>query len=385
MPIVCRIDFLAIMFVSMGFMSRLFSSGEKSVLGIDIGSSSIKVVELRRQGGKAVLQTYGELALGPYANTEIGRATNLEAKDVGKALADLLRECKATSKTCGVAIPFNSSLISIIEIPAVSQRELATIVPIEARKYIPVPIAEVSLDWSVIPRSKDAPDFNQTAIKDGVKKDKIDVLMVAIHNDTIKRYQDIVKAANLEALFFEIEIFSTIRALLENNPEPVMVLDMGAASTKLYIVERGIIRNSHTINKGSQDITLSLSSVLGISIEQAELLKRGLIPPRAGQETSIQEVFSSVLGYIFTDTQRVLLNYQKKYGKSLNKVYLVGGGVKLRGFIEDARKGLQVDVIPGDPFSKVEMPAFLQSMVNVTGPEFTVAVGIALRRLQDMG
>jgi len=370
----------------MGFLSRFFGSAtEQSVLGIDIGSSSIKVVQLKRKGGKASLETYGELALGPYAHTEIGRATNLSAEELGTALRDLLQECKATSRNCGVAIPFASSLISTIEIPAVSDRELASIIPIEARKYIPVPITEVSLDWSVIPRAKNEPDFNQDDVKKLSKRDKIDVLVVAIHNDSISRYQEIMKAASLQVAFYEIEIFSAIRALLENDPAPVMIFDMGAASTKLYIVERGIIRNSHTINRGSQDLTLSLSTALGISVEQAELLKRGLANPHQGQENVMETVFSTTLNFIFSEAERVILNYQKKYNKNLSRVYLVGGGVKLRGFIEDARKGLESDILPGDPFSKIDTPVFLESVLKVTGPEFTVAVGIALRRLQEMG
>lgn len=355
-----------------------------SVLGIDIGASSIKVVQLRREGGHAILETYGELALGPYAHTEIGRATNLPPEEIARALTDLLRECKATTTVCGLAIPFASSLISVIEIPEVSSKELQSIVPIEARKYIPVPISEVSLDWSVIPRPKGEPNFSGQDVKENPRKNKMDVLVVAIHNDTIARYSQIMKDAKLEASFFEIEIFSTMRALLENDPSPVMVFDMGAASTKLYIVERGIIRNSHTVNRGSQDLTLGLASGLSVSVEEAELLKRGLIPLKEGQAEVMQNMFSTILDYIFAEAERVILTYEKKYNKNLSRVLLVGGGVKLKGFMDDARVGLETDVIPGNPFAKIQTPAFLDQVLNVTGPEFAVAVGVALRKLQEL-
>ena len=411
----------------MGFLSSLFGSSDpQSVLGVDIGSSSIKIVQLKRQGSRALLETYGELSLGPYAKTEIGRATNLPPEEIAHALKDVMRECKVTAKTCALAIPFSASLISVIEIPEVSEKELDTIVPIEARKYIPVPIAEVSLDWFVIPKPKEernnpkpssvkenssvgvpsgfpssvpgaATGANSpaypgnfggpsapTAATSASSRGKLDVLTVAIHNDTIGKYNNILKQAELTAAFFEIEIFSAIRALIDNDPAPVMILDMGAASTKLYIVERGIIRNSHTINKGSQDITLSMSSALGVTIEEAELIKRGMVAPRVGQEAVMSQVIQSTLSYIFSEAQRVMLSYQKKYMKNLSRVYLVGGGVKLRGFLEDARKGLQIDVIPGDPFTKIQTPAFLENVLKVTGPEFTVAVGVALRRLQEL-
>lgn len=370
--------------VSMNFFSKLWKKPPTSVLGIDIGSSSIKVVELKRDKEKALLQTYGELSLGPYAHTEIGRATSLPAVDVGKALSDLLIECKAVSRASGVAIPFGSSLVSMIELPAASQKDLATIVPIEARKYIPVPISEVVLDWSVIPSTQSVPQRNTTPIENDPRKDKIDVMTVAIHNDTIARFKDIVQTAGVQADFFEIEVFSTMRAIIDTDPIPVLLMDMGAASTKLYIIERGVVKYAHTVNKGSQDLTLALSSALSITVEQAELLKRGMVPPKGQEGTVMSEIFKTSLDVVFSEANRVMMNYQKKFSKTIARAYVVGGGAKLKGFLEDARTGLEVDVLPGDPFSKVETPAFMQSMLNVTGPEFTVAVGAALRRLSEM-
>src|SRR3990167_8865804 len=122
-----------------------------SVLGIDIGSSSIKVVQLRRHRGAAVLETYGELSLGPYAGVEIGRATSLPAKNLAEALTDVLKEANVTAKSCALSIPFSASLISLIEMPALSDDQLKKMIPIEARKYIPVPITEVTLDWFILP------------------------------------------------------------------------------------------------------------------------------------------------------------------------------------------------------------------------------------------
>src|SRR3989344_3130059 len=131
----------------LNFFSSFFKKRETSVLGIDIGASAIKIVQLKRKGGKAILETYGALSLGPYAKVEIGRATNLPVETVITALTDILREAKTTTKRGGLAIPFGASLMSIIEMPMVPEKQLAQMIPIEARKYIPVPISEVSLDW----------------------------------------------------------------------------------------------------------------------------------------------------------------------------------------------------------------------------------------------
>jgi type IV pilus assembly protein PilM len=189
------------------FFSNLFGKTSESVLGIDIGSSSIKVVQLRKKGGRAILETYGALALGPYAKIEIGRATRLPIEKVIEALKDILRESKTTTVSCGIAIPFSASLMALIEMPHVGPRGLAQMVPIEARKYIPVPITEVTLDWSVVPRNEEVPLGEERTSPSGTKTD---VMLVAIHNDVLASYQDIVSKVGLNASFFEIEIFHMI-------------------------------------------------------------------------------------------------------------------------------------------------------------------------------
>ena len=116
----------------MSFLSTLFKK-ESSVLGIDIGSSAIKVVQVKKKRGRAVLETYGELALGPYAGTEVGRAASLPVEKVIEALKDILKESKCTSVSCGVSLPLSSSLITFITIPPVPEKQVGDVIAIEAR------------------------------------------------------------------------------------------------------------------------------------------------------------------------------------------------------------------------------------------------------------
>ena len=374
----------------MGIFSKFISKKGTSVIGIDIGSSAIKVIQIKKKGGKAVLETYGALALGPYADKEVGQSTNLPNEKIVEALKDILREAKVTSKKSGMAIPFRSTLMSVIEMPEVPDKELAQMIPIEARKYIPVPISEVALDWSVIPKDKYAED---DAIKDDpnarqpIKKKfpTKDVLVVAIHNDAINKFQDIVVKSQLDTKFFEIEIFSTMRSVLDAQEKaPIMIFDMGAAFTKLYIVERGTVRNSHTINRGAQDITAAISKALQISIEEAERLKRGIGLAKTEDGKSVAEIVDLTLSYIFSESSRVLASYQQKYNKTVKKVVLVGGGSALKGFSELASEKFGAEVVLGTPFDKTETPAFIDTALRSAGPEFSVAMGIALRRLQEL-
>ncbi|MEX0933244.1 MAG: type IV pilus assembly protein PilM [Candidatus Paceibacterota bacterium] len=372
--------------VSLGkTLQNLLKPKSSNVLGIDISSSSVKVVELAKKQGRASLVTYGELALGPYAGAEIGRATNLPVEKIVEALKDILRESKVSTKNCGVAIPMSSSLIRLIEMPDLGDEKLKKMIPLEIRKYIPVPITEVLLDWWIIPDEvSDSEDGKNKAPGSGsaTLAKKVDVLVVAIHNDIIARYRDIIKRTELESSFFEIEIFSTLRAVLDRGTKPVMIVDIGAATTKVYVVEKGIIRSSHIVNSGSQDITLTLSTSRDISVAQAEEEKRekGM---GAHVQTGSAQGPSVVLENILFEAKRVKISFERKSGKKVDSALFTGGGSMVQGLNEKATELLELPTSLAHPFSRVEAPPFLEDLLKKIGPEFSVAIGVALRKLDE--
>jgi type IV pilus assembly protein PilM len=172
---------------------------ESSVIGVDIGSSSIKVIQIKKKKGKAILQTYGEIALGPYAEVEIGRATKLPAEKIAEALVDLLKEANVSTPDSALSIPMRSSMVSVIKMPEnLRDKQLAQMISIEARKYIPVPIAEVSLDWFSIPKIDE--DFDDGSQK--IKPKFQEVMVVAIHNDVLSDFSNIVGQVKLKTSFY---------------------------------------------------------------------------------------------------------------------------------------------------------------------------------------
>ncbi|MFC1802258.1 type IV pilus assembly protein PilM, partial [Patescibacteria group bacterium] len=356
-------------------------------LGIDIGSSSIKVVQLKKKKGKAVLETYGELSTGPYSNTEIGRATNLPTPEITKALKELIKEAKVDAKQCGISIPLKSSMIFTIDLPAVESRQLDKMVPLEARKYVPVPISEVALDWRIIPESQNSDiSFEESHNEKIAEKDKVSgkvkVLVVAIHKTAIRNYEEVAKELGLELRFLEIEIFSTIRSVIGRDISTVAILDIGAGKSKLYIIEYGVVRESHIINRGSQSITLAMSRSGDMSFVEAEKVKRNVGLVKIGDESSLSIGSSLNLDYIFNESARVMRRYQSKNNKNISKVILAGGGVVMTGMLDYASKVLESDIVISDPFSKVEAPAFLIDALKEVGPEFSVSLGLALRGLR---
>ncbi len=357
----------------MSWLSDLFVSKKSgSVIGIDLGSSSLKVVQPRKEAGKAVLETYGELALGPYAGSSVGQATNLSAEQITETLKDLLREAKVTTTSTGVSIPFARSPLTVVELPRRKDAaEQKTVIELEARKYIHVPGSEVQLDWFVVPDEDPAGSAD---------KDKVSVLLVAVHNDELTLLQSIVKGAGLSASFYEIEIFSTIRAVVEEPVKPVMVLDIGAASTKTYIVEHGVVQLSHTITAGSQDITQAIVAASGVPAARAEQMKK---EGGFGDGTEVKQSLELVFGRIFAEARRVLVQYEMAHQKSVSRIVLTGGGGVTKELGAYAKSAFSIEVKVADPFAKTEAPAFIRPVLESIGPEFAVAVGLALRKLDE--
>ncbi|MBP9757997.1 MAG: type IV pilus assembly protein PilM [Candidatus Pacebacteria bacterium] len=372
-----------------GFLKNLTpSAGESSVLGIDIGASSCKVVQLRISRGMAVLETYGEIALGPYAQQPIGKVVRLPPEKIAEALTDLMKEANVTAKTAGLSVPFSSSLVSVIDLPKVDAESLKRIIPIEARKYIPVPVSEVSLDWFVLPPDPGQDSaFDQLQEKSGLRKQGQEVLLVAITNSILNDSRVVMETAGVNASFYEIEIFSSIRSSSGHGIAPVLIVDLGAATTKMYIVERGVVRMTHSLSLGGQHMSEQLGRTLGWEFEKAERIKRerGLIDSSVystSENDRIKEALLSTLSRVFSEVNRVLLSYGQRYNKNVASVILTGGGASLPGISDIAKSSLNAQVSIADPFSRTEAPAFLTKVLKEIGPGFSVSVGLALRSLK---
>src|SRR3989344_4019228 len=364
-------------------VSNLGSGSSPNAVGIDIGTSSIKVVEIKKKGGKAMLETYGSISLGPYADTDIGRVTNLPTAKIVEALKEVLKQSGTTTNSVVLSIPIQSSLVFTIPLPMEVKEggDITSIVTTEARKYIPVPITEVSLDFFVLPEKELS--YEEANNPDLPKKisEKTEVLVVAIQNVAITRLREIVSGCALEASFFEVEIFSSIRANFEHELSPVLLIDFGASRTKLSLIEFGMIKSYHTINRGGADITDAISKSLSIPFGEAEEMKKEFGLYGSPVETELAGIIKVHMDYIFSETSSVLLGYEKKYDKTIAKVILTGGGALMKGLKELTESNFHGEIEVGHPFSKVGAPAFLEKVLEATGPEFAVAIGLALRKL----
>ncbi len=344
------------------------SSGT-SVLGVDIGASAIKIVQLRDAKGVPTLETYGELQLGPYEGVSLGRGTHLHSQKKVEALVDILREANATAKNVAYSISYNACFTTTIQIPTTDQEKLGTMVPIEARKYVPISLSKVELKWFPLAIQ---PETRETS-----------VLISAIYNEAQKQYSDIMQGCNLNILADEIEIFSMIRSVLSPDDEIVAVLDCGASSTRMCIIKNGLVVKTHSTTLSGVELTNALTKELSSEFKEAEELKRAVGLHGTESDPRIQKTIVSTLDRGLREIHTVIKRYEEDENISIQKILLTGGGSLLGGIDVYIQDMFSRSVVMANSFSKVAYPAFLEDTLTQAGPTFSVAIGAALRAFKN--
>lgn len=343
------------------------------VVGIDIGSSAIKVVELQERKGVVTLATYGELQLGPYAGKPIGESANLSAKQEQEAFVDVIRESAVSSKKAIFAMPLSSSFVTNVSIDAEANADLAALVRIEARKVIPASLSEITLDWAEVETGKIEKDKKATVRRD--------VLIAAIQNVALERFKILMQFAGIEEPPTEIECFSAIRSLYNTHDKDSVVIDIGANSTKLYIAHDGLLMRMHRVRAGGAIATTRIASVLNLDFEEAEYTKQN-ITRNDPKFSDIKRAHDSSYERAFREFNQVIREYEEKNSIKLDTVYLSGGGAMFPGSDAVLQDLLSRTVIRANPFSKVAYPAFMQDTIKEIGPSFSVALGAAIRAFE---
>ena len=356
-------------------LGKLFSeiskgSNSSRVLGIDIGSSSIKVVEVQNRDEVLSLTTYGEIQLGPYTGKEVGQSVALDPKQEQQALIDVIRESAVKADKAVFSMPLSSSFVTMINLNAGPEEDLASRVRVEARKYIPVPISEVTLDWAEVES-----DTNKNKDKN---KNSRNVLVAAIQNQALNRFKTLMQFVNFKEPPTEIECFSSIRGAFKEKEDNIAIIDIGAVSTKLYIAHKGLLQRMHRVRAGGAIATSRIASTLELSFEEAEIKKR-TVTKDDSSFAEVARIHDSSYERTWQEFRQVINEYELSLDTKLDVVYLTGGGAifpTVRGLVKDV---LRQDVQYVNTFSKFSYPAFMEDIVSELNPTFHVALGAALR------
>ncbi|MBI2055516.1 MAG: type IV pilus assembly protein PilM [Candidatus Sungbacteria bacterium] len=346
------------------------AGGPASFVGIDIGSDSVKVVQLRKEREQAILETYGELKVGRYFAEARRGLVGRDDKEVVNLLGDILRESSVTSEKAVFAIPSAASFVTVINFPLIRDDEIESAIPYEAKKYIPIPTSEVNIDWRVIEK-----DENEK---------RVSVLLAVVPNEIVSRYQRIAGLAGLDLAGVEIESFSLVRSLLYNDRGVTALVHWGAVSTIITVVEDRIVRLNHNLSRGSREITANLARSLNISEERAEILKKEVGLSDRPEEMETAAVIAPIVDSFLLETERVLVSYNRQARRKVEKIVLAGGGVSLKGFAGSVARHFGLETTVGNPFQRTVFPEFMASVLRDIAPSFGVAAGLALRPITTL-
>ncbi|OIP55697.1 hypothetical protein COU24_01230 [Candidatus Kuenenbacteria bacterium CG10_big_fil_rev_8_21_14_0_10_39_14] len=400
----------------------LFS--KKSYLGVDLGTSAIKMVELQNKGGRAVLVTYGYVE----QSTDIIRASSVEMENkIVAIIKSIYHNSRMNSKRVIAALPSFSVFSSIISLPRMNKKDLAQAVKWEAKKFIPLPIEEMTLDWKIASSQfelkkklkqkaveeekaasqeinhknnsvneagdkqafsfaglfrKDKKETTELAQEKKEKGDNLKVLLTAAPKKIVERFIRIFKAADLELLSLETEAFALERSLVAGDPAPIMIIDIGAVSSDVTIIDNSIPILTRSIDVGGSAITKAVMTSLNVDLSRAEQFKRDIGFSVLGP-SDLPDIIKSTLNPIINEVKYSLDIYlsQSKHNMSLEKIILTGGSAWLPELVSYLSKLLDVKVIIGDPWDKIVYPLELKPVLSELGPRFAVAVGLAMREI----
>jgi type IV pilus assembly protein PilM len=352
----------------------------KSFLGVNLGATSIKIVELKEETGRARLLTYG------YTEQTVGYPEQ-DFTEIPEKAVDLIKKvcvkARTTTRQSVAALPSASVFSSVINIPVVAGKDLAEAVQREAKKIIPLPLEEMILDWKVLtPEETAGTGPGATAAPTPGKTTR--VLLTAAAKNLVKKYLDIFKGAGLNLISLETETFALVRSLVGLDKSTVIIVDMGAASTAISIIENGIPFLNRSLNLGGLTITKEIAASLGIDFNQAEQMKYDVGMTAEGG-AGVPKIIERSLAMLLNEIKYCTNIYQSQESaksKKVEKVILTGGSSLMPNFVDYLSGALNMRVYLGNPWARVIYPEELKPILDQIGPKFSVAIGLAMREIE---
>lgn len=349
-------------------------------LGVDISTTGVKVVELKKENNTPVFVNYA-ITHDPGSFLQSSDPELLDGQII-EAISSAIKAGNFGTKKAVMGIPGFFSLISFIELPEMPESEIDKAVKFEAAKYIPTPLNEVSLGWEIVGGSE------TKALEGGTgsgQSRKIQVMVVSVPRNITTKFEDVAKGVRLKLAAIEVENFAAVRALVGNDKGTFAIVNIGAKATDFTIVSDGVVRIVRSINIGGAEISRSLASGLGIDIVRANQLKiskRINLLDAHGEATNL---IRPVVGIIIDEVKRLReIYHQKSPLRKIEKILFTGGTSKMNTLVEFFSKEMGLDCQKGNPLARVGVEKRHQPLLDEVAPELTVAVGLAMRGLGEV-
>jgi len=378
-----------------------FFKKNSSIIGIDIGADSVKMIELAKDQSRTKLITYG------IAEDSIDIVRDTSPESTAKLvhiIRQIIDEARISGKSVIAALPTFSVFSSILSLPAMPQKDLAQAVRWEAKKFVPMPLDEMILDWKLLKsintlqqergqtplqtRVTDAKSqdiTNSIANSDAeaaasVNPDHLRVLITAAPKNLVSRYVDVMKSAGLQLGSLETEAFAVARSIVGKQKGSVMVVDIGAITTDIIIIEDGIPILNRSIDVGGKTLTTAIAKSLHIDLSRAEQFKRDIgVSGHSG--SNIPRVMQQTLQPILQEITYSHNLYLSQTNQSVEKIILTGGSALLPAMDQFLAASTNINTYIGDPWSRVSYPDELKPVLDEIGSKLPVAIGLALRSL----
>jgi len=344
----------------------------QALLGVDLGTTGLKVVELAPDSGRVRLVTYG------YADVPYGNETSPLSIDEPKKLAEVLRGIISASgmkATKAVAsLPAQSVFHAIISIPApkTAKEDIRPLVEAQAGKLLPLPVAEMIIDSHIIDK-----DFLPKEGETGVKTVRVQV--TAAPKALVEKYLAVFALAKIELISLETEVFALMRSLIGKDNAKTMIVDIGGDRTNILIAERGVPYLTRGIKSGGGVVTQALSQAMSIGLPEAEATKKDLA---LSAGSAMPPAILAAIKPLLHEVKYALdINLQEhtQQPKVVDKVILTGGSAALAGIDAAMTNTLNMNVYIGDPWARIATPPESRAVLDEVGSRLAVAIGLAMR------
>jgi type IV pilus assembly protein PilM len=345
-----------------------------SYLGVDIGTTSIKVVEVKQGKQLPEVVNYGFLESSGYlarSNQALQTSTlKLFEKEAVELLKLIISGMQTKSTEVLASLPLFSAFMTVLDFPEMKAGEVEKSMVFQAKQYIPLPISEVALDWMRVGEYKDDKGFMHQRI-----------LLISVPQETIKKYQRIFKLAGLSLRALEIESLSLARIFGGTDFTPTIVVDIGSRSTNIVFLESGQLKFNKQGDFAGASLTQALSTSLGINPLRAEELKKQRGITGTGPNYELSTIMLPLLDAIINEVKKARYRYEEQFPEAakLERIILSGGSTNLLGIEKYFEREFKLAVVRANPFAKFEYQPAIDPMVPELNPVMSVALGLTLR------
>lgn len=345
---------------------KLFSSvGE--FFALDIGTTAVRVVQLRRSGDAWNLVKYGS---APVDIKVASSDAPEDQKRLGEVITNLVSQAGITERNVVVGIPSSKMFATVVDLPNLPAQELASTIKYQAEQFIPMSIDEAKIDWAVLGKSLRDPQKNE-------------VLLASVANKFSEARLDLVESVGLNVIALEPDSLALVRSLVPpNNQDAMMIVDFGDFSTDLVAVLGGSPRLIRSIPVGLQTLVKAASQNLNIDATQASqfIVKFGLHPDRL--EGQILKSLDATLDQFVVEINKSVKFFQSRYPNvSLKYLMMSGYTLSIPAFGEYIAGKTNIQTVAGNAWGNVRYSPNLRDNLTQLAPQFAVAVGLAERTL----